>query len=189
MDAEDADSLPHGRYRTKARILEVYDGMLEAQGAGRTWVSRGIRRLASGRKLLIYKVFAIMSFQYLIADRVAAGTPREGLLYLKTPASKDTLHAYLPHLEDAFLVHTLPIATTSERRRVVNPRKVFPADPGLIALFDRSGRANLGHALETTILLALLRRGADVAQAAAVHRTGAGGIRDPRARRAARVLD
>lgn len=89
---------------------------------------------------------------------------------MKTPASKDTLHAYLAHLEDAFLVHTLPIATASERRRVVNPRKVFPADPGLIALFDRSGRANLGHALETAILLALLRRGAEVSYV----RTGSG---------------
>jgi predicted AAA+ superfamily ATPase len=75
---------------------------------------------------------------------------------------KETLHDYLSHLEDAFLIHTLPLATTSERRRQVNPRKIYPVDPGLIPVFNRSGKANLGHALETVVLLVLLRRGADV---------------------------
>lgn len=81
----------------------------------------------------------------------------------KVAVGKETLHAYLAHLEDAFLIHTLPLATSSERRRQVNPRKVFPVDPGLIPVFDRSGKANLGHALETAALLVLLRRGAEVA--------------------------
>lgn len=81
---------------------------------------------------------------------------------MRTPASKDTLHAYLGHLEDAFLIRTIPVAAASERRRMVNPRKVYPADPGLIALFDRAGRVNLGHALETVVLLVLVRRGAEV---------------------------
>lgn len=80
----------------------------------------------------------------------------------RTPVSKDSLHEYLDHLEDAFLLHTIPVATTSERRRMVNPRKAFPVDPGLIPVFDRSGRENVGHALETVVLLVLKRRGADV---------------------------
>jgi len=79
------------------------------------------------------------------------------------PVSKDTLHAYFAHLEDAFLVRPLSVATGSERRRMVNPRKIYPIDPGLIPLFDRMGRANLGHALETCVLLELERRGCDVA--------------------------
>jgi uncharacterized protein len=76
--------------------------------------------------------------------------------------AKDTLHSYLGHLEDAFLIRTVSIATDSERRRMVNPRKAYPIDPGLIPIFDRSGKANLGHALETCVLLELDRRGADV---------------------------
>jgi hypothetical protein len=76
--------------------------------------------------------------------------------------AKDTLHDYLGYLEDAFLVRTLSIATDSERRRMVNPRKVYPIDPGLIPVFDRSGRANLGHALETCVALELERRGAQL---------------------------
>lgn len=75
------------------------------------------------------------------------------------PVAKDTLHDYLSHLEDAFLVRTMPIATESERRRQVNPRKAYPIDPGLIPVFDRSGRTNTGHALETAVMLELERRG------------------------------
>jgi len=78
------------------------------------------------------------------------------------PVAKDTLHAYLAHLEDAFLIRTVSIASGSERRRMVNPRKIYPIDSGLIPVFDRSGRANLGHALETAILLELERRGAEI---------------------------
>lgn len=75
---------------------------------------------------------------------------------------KDTLHTYLGYLEDAFLLRSVAIATDSERRRRVNPRKVYPIDPGLIPIFDRSGKENLGHLLETVIFLELLRRGAEV---------------------------
>ena len=76
--------------------------------------------------------------------------------------AKSTLHAYVSHLEDAFVIRTLPIATDSERRRMVNPRKVYPVDPGLIPVFDRTGRANEGHALETVTALELERRGAEI---------------------------
>jgi len=77
--------------------------------------------------------------------------------------AKDSLHAYLAHLEDAFLIRTVPIDAGSERQRMVNPRKVYPIDPGLIPVFDRAGRANLGHALETCVLHDLERRGCEVA--------------------------
>ena len=46
---------------------------------------------------------------------------------------------------------------------MVNPRKVYPADPALIPLFDRSDRANRGHVLETVVALELERRGAEIA--------------------------
>lgn len=78
------------------------------------------------------------------------------------PVGKNTLHEYLGHLEDAFLVRTVSMHTASERQRMVNPRKAYPIDPGLISLYERSGRANLGHALETVVLLELERRGCEI---------------------------
>lgn len=66
-------------------------------------------------------------------------------------------------MEDAFLLHTIPVVTDSEKRRQVNPRKAYPADPALIPVFDRSGKANTGHALETTVFIELQRQRAEVA--------------------------
>jgi predicted AAA+ superfamily ATPase len=76
--------------------------------------------------------------------------------------SRDTLHQLLAYLEDCFLVRTVWIEAESERQRMVNPRKVYPVDQGLIPLFDRTGRANLGHALETAVLIELERRRCEV---------------------------
>lgn len=80
----------------------------------------------------------------------------------RIPVGKNTLHEYLAHLEDAFLIRTVSLHTSSERQRMVNPRKAYPVDPGLIPLYDRVGRMNLGHALETVVLLELERRGYEV---------------------------
>ena len=41
------------------------------------------------------------------------------------PVGKDTLHDYLSHLEDAFLVRTVAMHSASERQRMVNPRKAL----------------------------------------------------------------
>ena len=75
---------------------------------------------------------------------------------------RDTLHQLLAHLEDCFLVRLVWMESGSERQRMVNPRKAYPVDPGLIPLFDRTGRANVGHALETAVLVELERRRFDV---------------------------
>ena len=39
---------------------------------------------------------------------------------------------------------------------------MYPVDPGLLPLYELEGRSNLGHALETVVLLELLRKGAEV---------------------------
>lgn len=76
--------------------------------------------------------------------------------------AKDAVHALFGYLLDAFLIDAVPLATESERRRNSNPRKLYPVDVGMIAAFDRSGRANLGHALEVVVQAELARRGAEL---------------------------
>lgn len=76
--------------------------------------------------------------------------------------ARDAVSAMLDHLTDAFLLSTVPLATESERKRNSNPRKIYPADPALIPAFDASGRANLGHSLETAVFNELERRRAEV---------------------------
>jgi uncharacterized protein len=76
---------------------------------------------------------------------------------------KNALHEMLSWLEDSFLIRLVPIDATSERKRQVNPRKVYPVDSGLIPAFDRSGQPNTGHALETAVMVELERRSCRVA--------------------------
>lgn len=72
--------------------------------------------------------------------------------------AEETLHALLAHLEDAFMVRLVSMHTPSERQRARNPRKSYPIDPGLISVYERAGRENLGRSLETAVLLELDRR-------------------------------
>jgi predicted AAA+ superfamily ATPase len=74
----------------------------------------------------------------------------------------ETAHELFDHLLDSFLIATTSLSTESERQRNSNPRKVYPADVALIRAFDATGRANLGHALETVVFNELLRRGGNV---------------------------
>ena len=76
--------------------------------------------------------------------------------------AKDALHAMMGHLQDAFLISAVTLATDSERRRNSNPRNIYPVDTGFISAFDRSGRTNVGHALETVVLHELERRKAEI---------------------------
>lgn len=75
---------------------------------------------------------------------------------------KDTLHDYLQHLEDAFLFSGMFLDTPSERRRMVNPRKMYAADHGLVwACVPPGGQWGDGRALENAVHTELLRRGYD----------------------------
>ena len=98
------------------------------------------------------KVHAVIGMHRLHQDLKAQG---HGI-------AKDAVHALLGHLMDAFLLSAVPLATESERQRNSNPRKRYPADPGLIKAFDASGRSNVGRALETAVLNELERRGAEI---------------------------
>ena len=104
--------------------------------------------------------------RHLLASPAALFSVQKQYNTLKSqgiPVGKDTLHAYLAYLEDAFLVRTICLHSASERQRMVNPRKVYPVDSGLIPLYEHSGRANLGKALETAVFLELERRGYEAA--------------------------
>ncbi len=76
--------------------------------------------------------------------------------------SKNTVHVMLDYLVDAFLINIISLATESIRKRNTNPKKIYPADPGLIHAFDISGRSNTGRALETAVFVELQRRGAEI---------------------------
>jgi predicted AAA+ superfamily ATPase len=126
-------------YVDVAMLRDVMERHGVSQVAGLRWMVRRLLGNAAG-KFSVEKFYSALRSQGL-------------------NISKDTVHALLGYLEDCFLVRTVWIEADSERKRMVNPRKAYPVDPGLIPLFDRTGRANVGHALETAVLIELERRG------------------------------
>lgn len=70
---------------------------------------------------------------------------------------KNTLHDYLGYLSDAYLFFQVYVHTNSERARMVNPRKIYAIDPGLVNACARNVRSNLGHLLENFVFLELRR--------------------------------
>jgi predicted AAA+ superfamily ATPase len=77
--------------------------------------------------------------------------------------TKETLLSMLSHLEDAFLVFTLPIASRSERRQQVNPRKLYLADHSLAAAYNPVKNSDRGHYLENIVACELLRQSSNLA--------------------------
>lgn len=75
---------------------------------------------------------------------------------------RDSLHQMLAHLEDIALVHSLPLATESLRKQQMNPRKIYPVDTGLMALYEPDHKPPLEQALKTVVLHSLLKQGAEV---------------------------
>lgn len=129
-------------YVDVAILRDVIDRYAVRNVTGLRWLARHV--LASAASL-----FSVEKFHARLKAQAIA-------------ISRDTVHEYLACLEDCFLVRTVWIEADSERQRMVNPRKAYPVDAGLIAAFDRSGRANPGHALETAVLIELERRGCEV---------------------------
>jgi predicted AAA+ superfamily ATPase len=77
--------------------------------------------------------------------------------------AKTTLHEYLDHLQDAFLVRTIHIYTQSERKRMVNPIKPYVIDTGLAASYSLMREPDIGHLLENCVFMELCRRQARTA--------------------------
>ncbi len=103
--------------------------------------------------------------RYLLGNAAAPFSAERFYRDLKSQGlrvGKDTVHDLIARLADSFLIRVVWMEAASERQRMVNPRKVYPVDPGLIPVFDRTGRSNVGHALETAVFLELERRRCEV---------------------------
>ena len=129
-------------YVDVAILRDVVERHRVTQVAGLRWIVRHLLGNAAG-------TFSVEKFYSALKSQGFA-------------IAKDTVHQLLAHLEEAFLIRTVWIEARSERGRMVNPRKAYPVDPGLIPIFDRSGKSNVGHALETAVLIELQRRRCDV---------------------------
>lgn len=176
LPEKDWDALPKARRSTLEKAFRAYlteGGFPDAQGLDvrdRRPLLQGYVDVAVLRDLIerhgISNPVALRWLQrHLLGNPTAPFSIQKFYDALKSQGlavSKDSLHAFLAYFEDAFLIRTTSLLSASERQRMVNPRKAYPIDPGLIAIYERVGRDNLGHALETAVFIELLRRGFEV---------------------------
>jgi hypothetical protein len=73
--------------------------------------------------------------------------------------AKAAVYELMGHVQDAFLVFLVPVFAQSEKRRQVNPRKVYAVDHGLVRACVGQRSVDLGHHLENMVYLELRRRG------------------------------
>lgn len=72
--------------------------------------------------------------------------------------AKGSLLEFLAHLEDAFLVFTVGLASSSERKRQTNPRKLYLADPSLALAHTAAPGEDRGWRLENAVAVHLSRQ-------------------------------
>jgi predicted AAA+ superfamily ATPase len=73
-----------------------------------------------------------------------------------------TVLDYFSFLEDAYLVNFMPKFSYSLKNQMVNPRKVYVIDPGIIKIASIAFTENKGHLLENMIYWELRRRGKEL---------------------------
>lgn len=80
---------------------------------------------------------------------------------LKQPlsvAATSTVLNWLSHLELSYLVFLLPMYSRSLKAQMINPRKVYAIDPGLVNIVSNTTTENAGYKLENLIYLHLRRK-------------------------------
>ncbi|MCD8483218.1 MAG: ATP-binding protein [Verrucomicrobia bacterium] len=138
--------------RERVELLQGYvDTVLFRDVAERHQISN-LTALRSFVRQLLRNPATLLSVSKVYADFHSRGIT----------VSKGTLLEFLDYLEDAFLIFTVCLADRSERRRQVNPRKLYLSDHGLAQAFSPSTGLNRGHLIENIVACELARDSRDL---------------------------
>ena len=110
-------------------------------------VRYGIRDVKALQRLALYLVSNVGKF--VTANRLKS---------LFEVGSANTITEYLSHLEDCYLFHLIPKFSYSIRKQMVNPRKVYTIDTGMISVNSGSFTDDDGRKLENLVYLHLRRK-------------------------------
>ncbi len=75
---------------------------------------------------------------------------------------KNSLYEYLDYFEDAFLLFPISIFDLSLRKRQVNPKKIYCADPGLITAYSIKPEMSQSASLENAVFNELRRKNNEI---------------------------
>ncbi len=110
-------------------------------------VRYGVRDVHSLKKLALF----LMSN---VGNLVSASKLKQNLSVKSTA----TILEYFSYFENSYLVFFVPIFSYSHKVQLVNPRKVYAIDLGLVDVISTSFTNDLGHILENAVFLHLRRK-------------------------------
>lgn len=99
--------------------------------------------------------------QYLVSNvgKLITGNRLKGLFEM---GATSTVMEYLAFLEDAWLFQYVPKFSYSLKKQLVNPRKVYAIDTGLVSTNSGSFSGDKGRKFENLVYLALRRKFTDI---------------------------
>ena len=98
-----------------------------------------------------------ISIRYLVSNvgKLVTATRLKNLFEV---GSTNTITEYLSHPEDSYLLHFIPKFSHSLRKQLINPRKVYAIDTGMISVNSGSFTDGNGRKLKNLVYLHLRRR-------------------------------
>jgi len=114
-------------------------------------VRYGIRDVKSLQRLALYLISNV--------GKLVTATRLKSLFEV---GSTNTITEYLSHLEDTYLLHLVPKFSYSLRKQMVNPRKVYAIDTGMVSVNSGSFTEDSGRLLENLVYLHLRRKYKDI---------------------------
>jgi len=107
-----------------------------------------------------YGIKDIKSLQRLASYLVSNVGNRISATKLKQPlsiAATSTILNWFSYLEQSYLVFFVPLFSHSVKAQIINPRKVYIIDPGMIHIVSNAMTDDLGRKLENLVFLHLRR--------------------------------
>jgi predicted AAA+ superfamily ATPase len=98
---------------------------------------------------------------YLISN-VGKPVTANRLKSLFEVGSTNTITEYFSHLEDSYLFYFIPKFSYSLRKQMINPRKVYAVDTGLVRANSSSFTDDNGRKLENLVFLHLRRKNKEI---------------------------
>ncbi|MDR0680469.1 MAG: ATP-binding protein [Dysgonamonadaceae bacterium] len=114
-------------------------------------VRHGIRDANALKRLAIYLISNV-------GNLVTAGKLKQPLSIKSTATILD----YFSFFEDTYLINFLPKFSYSFKIQLINPRKIYVIDSGIIKIASASFTKNEGHKLENLVYWELRRRGKEL---------------------------
>lgn len=71
---------------------------------------------------------------------------------------KDSLYAFMIYFQDAYCIFSVPLYSFSLKKAELNPKKIYPVDPGLITAFTIKSHFDDAARLESLIFMHLRRQ-------------------------------